>query len=707
MAVIAKQRYKLDIAPRGGWVIVYVSQHDDGAREIEFEIINQGRAFSIPASINVSVQGIKSNGSYFSHSCSYSGNIVTMALADDMTDVIGKAICVLKFTNSFQQKLATAKFVLNVDSDSSSEGVIIDTEAEEIFNQMLNEIRAQAASVSADIAELQSMVGTPLVASSASAMTNHNKIYVYIGSESGYTNGNWYYWNGSAWTSGGVYNSIAINIDSIPTQGSTNAVSSGGVYDALQNVDVVEYQLSPVWFIGGFVDKNSNGVITSSDDANWTYTQFYKIPDTSSKVRLSVYAAGNGLGVAFYTSTGTFISGTNITSKLNTDLREYDIPANAVFVRFTNNVASNYHPATPLIIFLRNKTSVIIEDEEEIEYKQLIWRTGVQLNGAYYASGTRMCTIDPISIDKPTRISLADDWRAWVSYYKNGVWVKDGIASQYDGYVPEPGYDIYITLAKRDNSVIIDGELAIASKSIAVILADRYEEERKAEQYAPNWASISLFQNVGVLGDSFASGSLHYPDGSGTAITNYAVSWPQILARDIGVSVTNYSKGGLSATTWLTNEEYGLAKLLSSDPEQLYICDFGINDWNQRSTYPIGTVADCKEDYTENPQTFYGSYGKVIGNIMDHAPNAKIIILSVMRNNERQLDGDVETVAEHFELPFIKITDDDFFVSEYYAQSMYGNHPLAHGYAGIAEAVKRLLCKCIMKNTDYFRTYYG
>lgn len=236
MAVIAKQRYKLDIAPKGGWVIVYASQHDNAAREIEFEITNQGKVFDIPANINVSVQGVKSNGGYFTHNCTYSGNVVTMALADDMTDVIGKAICVLKFTNASEEKLATAKFILNVDSDSSSEGVIVDTEAEEIFNQMLDEIRAQAASVSADIAELQSMVGSPLVASTVSAMTDHNKIYVYTGSESGYTNGNWYYWNGSAWTSGGVYNSVAINIDSTPTQGSNNTVSSGGVKSALDGL---------------------------------------------------------------------------------------------------------------------------------------------------------------------------------------------------------------------------------------------------------------------------------------------------------------------------------------------------------------------------------------------------------------------------------------------------------------------------------------
>jgi hypothetical protein len=60
---------------------------------------------------------------------------------------------------------------------------------------------------------LQASVGTPLVASTVSQMTNHDKIYVYVGSESGYTSGNWYYWNGSAWTSGGVYNSTAFVTD--------------------------------------------------------------------------------------------------------------------------------------------------------------------------------------------------------------------------------------------------------------------------------------------------------------------------------------------------------------------------------------------------------------------------------------------------------------------------------------------------------------
>ena len=56
-------------------------------------------------------------------------------------------------------------------------------------------------------------VGTPLVAATAAAMTDTTKIYVYTGSETGYTAGNWYYYNGSAWTSGGVYNSVAVQTD--------------------------------------------------------------------------------------------------------------------------------------------------------------------------------------------------------------------------------------------------------------------------------------------------------------------------------------------------------------------------------------------------------------------------------------------------------------------------------------------------------------
>lgn len=56
-------------------------------------------------------------------------------------------------------------------------------------------------------------LGAPFSASTASSMTDKTRIYVYTGDESGYTKGNWYYWDGSAWVSGGVYNSTAVDTD--------------------------------------------------------------------------------------------------------------------------------------------------------------------------------------------------------------------------------------------------------------------------------------------------------------------------------------------------------------------------------------------------------------------------------------------------------------------------------------------------------------
>lgn len=47
--------------------------------------------------------------------------------------------------------------------------------------------------------------GAPAVVTLASQMTDEGKVYLYAGSETGYTKGDWYYYNGSAWMDGGKY----------------------------------------------------------------------------------------------------------------------------------------------------------------------------------------------------------------------------------------------------------------------------------------------------------------------------------------------------------------------------------------------------------------------------------------------------------------------------------------------------------------------
>lgn len=55
---------------------------------------------------------------------------------------------------------------------------------------------------------LEAMDFTTKKAKTVSAMTDKNIFYRYTGSETGYTKDNFYYWNGSQWTSGGEYKTI-------------------------------------------------------------------------------------------------------------------------------------------------------------------------------------------------------------------------------------------------------------------------------------------------------------------------------------------------------------------------------------------------------------------------------------------------------------------------------------------------------------------
>lgn len=68
-----------------------------------------------------------------------------------------------------------------------------------------NNAKDAANTAAAHAEETAVKYGTPYATTTAAGMTDHTKIYVYTGTEVGYTAGNWYYWNGTAWTSGGVY----------------------------------------------------------------------------------------------------------------------------------------------------------------------------------------------------------------------------------------------------------------------------------------------------------------------------------------------------------------------------------------------------------------------------------------------------------------------------------------------------------------------
>ena len=220
---------------------------------------------------------------------------------------------------------------------------------------------------------------------------------------------------------------------------------------------------------------------------------------------------------------------------------------------------------------------------------------------------------------------------------------------------------------------------------------------------------ISLFEEIGVIGDSWASG-FTYPNGVGT--NNYSISWPQILGRKNGIKVTNFTKGGLSCKTWLS-DKMGLNLLNTETPKNLYINALGINDATiiDNGTIELGNINDIdKNNPSNNATTFYGYYGKIISSILSKNPNAKIILITIPRTDKPTyslINNAIIEIATLFGVCYVNSLDSSLFTSDMFINSKVNAHPTAVGYSAMADVYEDLISRCITDNYEYFINYYG
>lgn len=148
---------------------------------------------------------------------------------------------------------------------------------------------------------------------------------------------------------------------------------------------------------------------------------------------------------------------------------------------------------------------------------------------------------------------------------------------------------------------------------------------------ALNFDGIASFLKIGCIGDSLASGESIYKkaDGSIGYADIYAHSWGQFLARRYGIECVNFSAGGLTTRSWLT-DSHGWS--LAQKEENLcnaYIIGLGQNDIGKLGADYLGTINDIDlTNYENNKDTYYGNYGKIIQLIKTLQPKAKFFLLT-------------------------------------------------------------------------------
>ena len=80
-----EQNYNLNLIPNGVPVVVKASQYDKTSRTINFSLYNGDTVFNVPTGASVYVQGTKPDNTGFQYACTFTDNIVSFDIEDQMT----------------------------------------------------------------------------------------------------------------------------------------------------------------------------------------------------------------------------------------------------------------------------------------------------------------------------------------------------------------------------------------------------------------------------------------------------------------------------------------------------------------------------------------------------------------------------------------------------------------------------------------------
>lgn len=578
---------------------------------------------------------------------------------------------------------------------------------------------------------IMGQIGAPYIATTVAGMTDKTRVYVYQGSEPGYTSGNWYYWNGSAWTSGGTYNSAAVNTDKTLTQSdkpADSAVVGKEIGSLKEDLDGFAYNYIKE---KGYVAYETGNVHELGEVENTGFLPIKK--GMIIKVKGIVFQPSDSRGLAIYNSQKLFISGFQYN-----DNNEYEFDVNedgylrATIVGKQINVIANQNGIVKALIEVsedaqkeikREVNTLILEEygeEKQLEITETKEGYAVKSDGSKENAGWISCLKFNCEAYQKiyTKNAHSHANYPWIVLYdsNNNVIKSVNMNEDFSAEIIAPNnasygwMNCYELVSYAQTQYLFR---TLNNEYLPEKLKKIINKENPLANLLENGGYTNIFNKISCIGDSLTEGVFEYSENgevkyAGKPQGFEPYSYPSQLARMTGATVGNYGVGGATAKSWIETTEC-VNCFKQENKAQAYIIALGTNDTNYDGD--VNTDIDVS-NYNNNADTFVGNYAKIIQKCLELQPKAKVFVVTIPKtradNHNAWTTGNsqIKAIAKKLRVYVLDVYtySESFDNPDEYKKHFYtGGHRNAIGYKRTAMEYATYISWIIYNNPNDFR----
>lgn len=578
---------------------------------------------------------------------------------------------------------------------------------------------------------IMGQIGAPYIATTVAGMTDKTRVYVYQGSEPGYTSGNWYYWNGSAWTSGGTYNSATVNTDKTLTQSdkpADSAVVGKEIGSLKEDLDGFAYNYIKE---KGYVAYETGNVHELGEVENTGFLPIKK--GMIIKVKGIVFQPSDSRGLAIYNSQKLFISGFQYN-----DNNEYEFDVNedgylrATIVGKQINVIANQNGIVKALIEVsedaqkeikREVNTLILEEygeEKQLEITETKEGYAVKSDGSKENAGWISCLKFNCEAYQKiyTKNAHSHANYPWIVLYdsNNNVIKSVNMNEDFSAEIIAPNnasygwMNCYELVSYAQTQYLFR---TLNNEYLPEKLKKIINKENPLANLLENGGYTNIFNKISCIGDSLTEGVFEYSENgevkyAGKPQGFEPYSYPSQLARMTGATVGNYGVGGATAKSWIETTEC-VNCFKQENKAQAYIIALGTNDTNYDGD--VNTDIDVS-NYNNNADTFVGNYAKIIQKCLELQPKAKVFVVTIPKtradNHNAWTTGNsqIKAIAKKLRVYVLDVYtySESFDNPDEYKKHFYtGGHRNAIGYKRTAMEYATYISWIIYNNPNDFR----